>query len=91
MCRHIKTLVNLEPPATENEIREATQQFVRKISGLTTPSSANARAFNRAVDEITKASSRLLGSIVTTSIPKRRKVLGTEVKATSGLRGFVKK
>jgi hypothetical protein len=65
MCRNIKVLFNFEPPATENEIREASLQFVRKISGFQKPSKTNEAAFQAAVDEITAASSRLLGSLET--------------------------
>ena len=74
MCRNIKTLFNFEPPATDGEIRMAALQFVRKISGFATPSVANREAFNRAVDEVTKASSILLGSLVTTASPRNREV-----------------
>jgi hypothetical protein len=72
MCRNIRTLYNLEPPATEDELREAALQFVRKISGFGKPSAVNTPAFDRAVEEVTKASSRLLGSLVTTASPKNR-------------------
>ena len=74
MCRNIKTLYNFEPPATDDEIRMAALQFVRKISGFAKPSAANEEAFNRAVDEVAKASSRLLGSLVTTASPRNREV-----------------
>ena len=74
MCRNIKTLYNLEPPATGEEIRAAALQFVRKISGFATPSAANQKAFNRAVDEVAQASSTLLGSLVTTASPRNREV-----------------
>jgi hypothetical protein len=72
MCRNIHTLHNFEPPATEDEIRGAALQFVRKISGFTKPSRANEAAFERAVDEVAEASARLLGSLVTTAAPKNR-------------------
>ena len=72
MCRNIHTLYNFEPPATEEEIRDAALQYVRKISGFNKPSQANAEAFDRAVDEITEASARLLGSLVTAAAPKNR-------------------
>ncbi len=72
MCRNIKTLFNFEPPATYEEIRMAALQFVRKISGFATPSAANRKAFNRAIDEVTQASSTLLGSLVTTASPRNR-------------------
>ncbi len=73
MCRNIKTLYNFEPLATEEEIRAAALQFVRKISGFATPSTANEKAFHRAVEEVTRASSKLLGSLVTTASPRTRK------------------
>ena len=65
MCRNIQTLFNFEPPATEDEVRSASLQYVRKISGFTKPSQANEQAFERAVDEVTEASMRLLGELVT--------------------------
>jgi hypothetical protein len=67
MCRNIKMLFNFEPPATDEEIHAATLQFVRKISGFSKPSTANKEAFEKAVDQIAKASSALLGSLVTTA------------------------
>jgi len=72
MCRNIKTLFNYEPPATEDEIRKSALQYVRKISGFTTPSAANAEAYDRAVSEITGASARLLESLVTARPPRNR-------------------
>ena len=72
MCRNIHTLYNFEPPATDEEIRAAALQYVRKISGFTKPSQANGEAFERAVDEVTAASARLLGSLVTSAAPKDR-------------------
>jgi hypothetical protein len=72
VCRNIRTLYNFEPPATDDEIRAAALQFVRKISGFATPSSANEAAFKRAVDEVTRASSALLGSLVTTASSRDR-------------------
>jgi hypothetical protein len=74
MCRNIQTLFNFEPPATDEEVRDAALQYVRKISGFTKPSQANAEAFDRAVDEVTEASMRLLGALVTTAPPKDREV-----------------
>ena len=74
MCRNIQTLFNFEPPATEDEVRSASLQYVRKISGFTKPSQANAEAFERAVDEVAEASLRLLGELVTTAEPKDREV-----------------
>jgi hypothetical protein len=74
MCRNIHTLFNFEPPATEEEIRDASLQYVRKISGFTKPSQANEEAFARAVDEIADATRRLVDSLVTTAAPKDREV-----------------
>jgi hypothetical protein len=72
MCRNIKTLFNFEPPVTEQEIRAASLQFVRKISGFTRPSKANERLFSIAVDEIAAISSRLLHSLETSAPPRSR-------------------
>ena len=74
MCRNIHTLYNFEPPATNEEIRDASLQYVRKISGFTKPSQANAEAFARAVDEVAAASKRLLDQLVTSAPPKDREV-----------------
>ena len=74
MCRNIQTLFNFEPPATDEEIQSAALQYVRKISGFTKPSHANEAAFNRAVDDVTEASRRLLDSLVTAAPPKDREV-----------------
>ena len=74
MCRNIKMLYNFEPPATDDEIRMAALQFVRKISGFAKPSAANEEAFHRAIDEVAKASSKLLSSLVTTASPRNREV-----------------
>lgn len=74
MCRNIKTLYNFVPPATEEEIHAAALQYVRKISGFTKPSAANEAAFNHAVAEIERASSRLLASLVTAAHPKNRDI-----------------
>jgi hypothetical protein len=74
MCRNIQTLYNFEPPATDEEVRDAALQYVRKISGFSKPSRANEEAFDRAVDEVTKASRRLLDSLVTSAPPKDREV-----------------
>jgi hypothetical protein len=72
MCRSIKTLANFDPPATDEEIRAAAVQFVRKLSGTTTPSRANEEAFNRAVDEVADASRRLVRSLRTVAPPRNR-------------------
>jgi len=72
MCRSIHTLHNFEPPATDDEVRAAALQYVRKISGFTKPSRANEAAFEQAVDAVTTASDRLLGELVTSASPKDR-------------------
>jgi hypothetical protein len=72
MCRNIRTLHNFEPPVTEEEVRAAALQYVRKISGTNKPSQANAEAFARAVDEVAAASTRLLGALVTSAPPRDR-------------------
>ena len=72
MCRNIHTLFNFDPPATEEEIRDAALQYVRKVSGFTKPSRANEEAFERAVDDVAAATARLLGELVTTAAPKDR-------------------
>jgi hypothetical protein len=72
MCRNIKTLHNFEPPATDNEIRASSLQFVRKLCGFTKPSQANEDAFNRAVEEVTHAAHHLLSSLVTNAGPRNR-------------------
>ena len=74
MCRNIKTLHNFEPPATEEEVRAAALQYVRKISGSTKPSKANESAFERAVEEVTATSLRLLSELVTTAAPRDREI-----------------
>lgn len=74
MCRNIRTLYNFEPPATEEEVRGAALQYVRKISGFTKPSQANAEAFERAVDEVAEVTARLLSELVTSAPPKDREV-----------------
>jgi hypothetical protein len=86
MCRNIRTLHNFEPPATEEEIRDAALQYVRKISGFSKPSQANAEAFARAVDEVADASSRLLASLVTTAAPRDREVEAARAKARAAER-----
>jgi hypothetical protein len=72
MCRNIRTLANFAPPATDDEIRAAALQFVRKVSGTTRPSQVNTAAFDRAVDEVTEAATRLLDALVTTARPRDR-------------------
>jgi hypothetical protein len=86
VCRNIKMLYNFEPPATDDELRAAALQFVRKISGFAKPSTANEAAFNRAVDEVARASSRLLGSLVTAASPRNREVEASRAHARAVLR-----
>jgi hypothetical protein len=86
MCRNIKTLFNFEPPATEDEIRAASLQFVRKLSGFTRPSKANEAAFDRAVDEVAAAAQTLIASLVTTAEPRDREVEAERAKARSVMR-----
>ena len=86
MCRNIHTLFNFEPPATEDEVRGAALQYVRKISGFTKPSQANTEAFERAVDDVAAVTRRLLGELVTTAPPKDREVEAAKAKARSAAR-----
>lgn len=86
MCRSIKTLYNFEPPATEQEIRAAALQFVRKLSGFSVPSRANEEAFERAVDEVSATAARLLESLVTTAEPRDREIEAERAKARSAVR-----
>lgn len=74
MCRNIKTLYNFEPPATEDEMRAAALQYVRKLTGFTSPSKANEEAFHRAVEEVAAATRTLMSSMVTTAEPRNREV-----------------
>jgi hypothetical protein len=86
MCRNIRTLHNFEPPATEDEIRASSLQYVRQISGFTKPSQANAEAFERAVDEVAAVTARLLDQLVTNAPPKDREVEAAKAKARSAAR-----
>jgi hypothetical protein len=81
MCRNIRTLHNFEPPATDEEIREAALQYVRKVSGSTKPSKVNAEAFDRAVDEVALATGNLLARLVTSAPPKDREVEAAKRRA----------
>jgi hypothetical protein len=81
MCRNIKPLFNFEPPVTRDEVRAASLQFVRKISGFTKPSQANEEAFLAAVDEVAEVSARLLRSLETTAAPKNREAEAIKAKA----------
>jgi hypothetical protein len=86
MCRNIRTLHNFEPAATQDEVREAALQYVRKISGSSKPSQANAEAFDRAVEEVTLATVRLLDGLVTSAPPKDREVEAAKRRARSAER-----
>jgi len=86
MCRNIKTLFNFEPPVTDEEIRAASLQFVRKISGFNKPSKANESAFSSAVDEIARVSDQLLASLDSTSTPKNRDEEAAKAKARAAQR-----
>jgi hypothetical protein len=86
MCRNIHTLFNFEPSATDEEVRDASLQYVRKISGFTKPSQANEQAFARAIDEIADATRRLVDSLVTTAAPKDREVEAARRKARAAER-----
>ena len=86
MCRSIKTLFNFEPPATEEEIRAASLQFVRKLSGFNAPSKANQAAFDRAVEEVAAAAGALIASLVTTADPRDREIEAERARARSAAR-----
>ena len=86
MCRSIKTLFNFEPPATEAEIRAASLQFVRKLSGFNSPSKSNEAAFDRAVEEVAQAASALIASLVTTAEPRDREIEAARARARAAIR-----
>ena len=86
MCRNIKTLLNFDPPVTPEDVRAASLQFVRKISGFNRPSKANEAAFRAAVDEIAAVSSRLIHSLETNAPPKNREEEATKAKARAATR-----
>jgi hypothetical protein len=86
MCRNIHTLFNFEPPATDEEVRSAALQYVRKISGFTKPSRANEEAFVRAVDEVATATRRLLDELVTAAAPKDREAEAQRARARAAAR-----
>lgn len=86
MCRNIKTLYNFEPSATEEEIRAAALQFVRKVTGFTKPSQINEEAFNMAIDEITAITSKLFESLETNANPKNREAEAAKAKARAAKR-----
>ena len=86
MCRNIKTLFNFAPPATDDEIRAASLQFVRKLSGFNAPSKANQAAFDQAVDEVARAAATLIASLVTTADPRDRAIEAQRAKARNATR-----
>ena len=86
MCRNIKTLFNFEPPATELEIRDASLQFVRKLSGFTVPSKTNQAEFDRAVEAVAAAARTLIGSLVTNADPRSREIEAARARARSAAR-----
>jgi hypothetical protein len=86
MCRNIHTLFNFAPPATDEEVRAAALQYVRKVSGFTKPSQANEQAFERAVDEVAAATGRLLDALVTAAAPKDREVEAERARARAAKR-----
>lgn len=86
MCRNIRTLFNFEPPATDEEVRAASLQFVRKLSGFTRPSQANEATFDRAVDEVTDVARRLIDSLVTATPPRDREEWAARAKARAAER-----
>ena len=83
MCRNIKTLFNFDPPATDQEIRDASLQFVRKLSGFTKPSKANEDAFNRAIDDIARSARVLVDSLSTTAEPRNREEVAARLRERS--------
>ena len=86
MCRNIRTLFNFEPPATDDEIRAASLQFVRKLSGFTKPSRANEAAFDRAVEETAAVARTLIDSLITTADPRDREIEAQRAKARAAER-----
>jgi hypothetical protein len=86
MCRNIKTLFNFDPPATDEEIKAASLQFVRKLSGFTRPSKSNEDAFNEAIEEVSAVARRLIDSLVTSADPRNRDEVAARLKARSAER-----
>jgi hypothetical protein len=86
MCRNIRTLFNFDPPATDDEIRAASLQFVRKLSGFTKPSQANEDVFDRAIDEVAEVARRLIDSLVTSAAPRDREEWAARAKARAAER-----
>jgi hypothetical protein len=86
MCRNIKTLFNFDPPATDEEIRAASLQFVRKLSGFNAPSKANEAAFNRAIEDVAAIARRLIDSLTTTASPRNREEVAAQARARAAER-----
>jgi hypothetical protein len=86
MCRNIRTLFNFEPPATDEEVQAAALQFVRKLSGYNSPSQANAKAFERAVREVTASARKLVDELVTTAAPRNREAVAALARARAARR-----
>jgi len=86
MCRNIRTLFNFDPPATDEEIRAASLQFVRKLSGFNAPSKANETAFNRAIDEVSRSARRLIDSLTTNAEPRNREEVAARARERSAER-----
>ncbi len=86
MCRNIKTLFNFEPPATEEEIRASSLQFVRKLSGFNSPSKANQEAFDRAIEDVAAAARTLINSLVTTADPRDREIEAERARTKAAVR-----
>jgi hypothetical protein len=86
MCRNIKPLFNFDPPVTPDEVRAASLQFVRKITGFNKPSKANEEAFQAAIEDIAKVSARLIHSLETTALPKNREEEAAKAKARAAIR-----
>ena len=86
MCRHIRILYNFSPPTTDDEVRAAAEQFVRKVSGMTKPSKANEDVFAKAIDDVTAVTQRLLSELVTTAPPRDRELEAAKRKARSAAR-----
>jgi hypothetical protein len=86
MCRNIRILYNFSPPTTDDEVRAAALQYVRKVSGMTKPSQANEAAFERAIDDVAAITSRLLGELVTTAAPRDREVEAEKRRARAAER-----
>lgn len=86
MCRNIRTLFNFDPPATKEEIRAASLQFVRKLSGFNAPSKANERAFNKAVDEVNLAARRMINALQTSAPPRDREIEAQKARLRAAIR-----